>query len=125
MDSLEEIFGFLDAFFADERIGAGTRFAVKLSVEELFTNMVKYGASRARDVLIDLERLDDRVAVSLTEFDTEPFDIRKLEEVRVDRPIEERNPGGLGIHLIKKMMDRIDYEYVDRRSRTTLVKKLE
>jgi anti-sigma regulatory factor (Ser/Thr protein kinase) len=39
--------------------------------------------------------------------------------------LDERKPGGLGIHLIKQLMDRVEYEYVDRRSTTTFFKKIE
>ena len=123
--SLEEIFGFIDALFAGSPVDPRTEYVVKLAVEELFTNMVKYNPGVHDDILIELHRLEDRVAVSLTDFDSDRFDIRSREDVDVDRPIEERTPGGLGIHLIRKLMDRIDYEYEGRRSRTTFVKMLE
>jgi len=39
--------------------------------------------------------------------------------------LEERKPGGLGIHLVKRLVDHIDYEYADRNSTTTFIKNLE
>ena len=124
-DSLHEIFSCLEEYFVGERIDSGSQFAVKLAVEELFTNMVKYNPGGPSEIILDLERAGNRLTVRLTDLDSDPFDITKSAEVRVDRPIEERRPGGLGIHLIKRLMDRIDYEYADRRSTTTLVKLLE
>ena len=124
-DSLEDIFRFIDDLLAGDTVDPGSEYAVKLAVEELFTNMVKYNPGSRQEVLIELQRLDDRIAVSLTDFDSDRFDIRELDEVLTDRPIEERRPGGLGIHLIKQLMDRIDYEYEGRRSRTTFIKMLE
>jgi len=44
--------------------------------------------------------------------------------VDVDRPLSERQPGGLGIHLVKKLMDRIEYNYVERRGTTKFFKRL-
>ena len=63
--------------------------------------------------------------MSLTDFDTEPFDITQTNEVDVNKRIEERKPGGLGLHLTKRMVDKIDYDYKDRKSKITLIKNLE
>lgn len=124
-DSLQEIFGFIGEFFAGQAIDERHRYAVDLAVEELFTNMVKYNPGVPHDIQIGLERLDDHLAISLMDPDSEPFDPNRAGDAAVDRPIEERRPGGLGIHLVRKMMDRIDYEYTGRCSRTTLIKRLE
>jgi len=86
--------------------------------------MLKYGGGDG-EILIGLEQKDRELAVSLTDFDVEPFDVTQVPEICVDRPLSERQPGGLGIHLVKKMMDRIEYEYVDRRGTTTFFKKLD
>ena len=98
--------------------------AVQFAVEELFTNQVKYAVGGRDPMLLELTRDDHAVRVSLTDFDVEPFDIRQAPDAAVDAPIEERRPGGLGIHLVKRMVDGITYEYVDRRSTTTFSKSL-
>jgi anti-sigma regulatory factor (Ser/Thr protein kinase) len=54
----------------------------------------------------------------------ERFDIRTVPNVDVDRDLKDRKPGGLGIHLLKRMVDDVGYEYVDGRSTTTFVKLL-
>jgi len=124
LDSLSEISEFLEGFFTRQGVGPDHLESVTLATEELFTNMLKYGGGEA-EILIGLERADRELSVSLTDFDVDEFDVTKVPEVRVDRPLSEREPGGLGIHLIKKMMDRIEYEYVDRRGKTTFVKTLD
>ncbi len=123
--SLDEIFGFVNGLLAQRPVDSDTAYAVRLAVEELFTNMVKYNRDGRGEILIELKRLDDRIEVSLTDFDADRFDPRERDEVRTDLPIEERTPGGLGIHLVRKLIDRIDYEYEGRRSKTTFVKILE
>lgn len=124
IDSLPEIFDVIDGFLAGTTMNEEARFAVKFSVEELFTNLVKYNPASRMDIALEMTMRPGEVAVSLTDDDAEPFDLNKTEEVRIDRPLAERRPGGLGIHLVKKLMDRIDYEYADRRSKTTFIKKL-
>ena len=115
----------MDAFFARTGVGDEHLKPLQFAVEELFTNLVKYSRGGTRDILLDLKHEGGRLVVSLTDFDVEPFDIRAVEDVDVDRDLKDRKPGGLGIHLLKRMVDDVGYEYVDGRSTTTLVKSLE
>ena len=115
----------MDGFFETAGIADAHRAPMHFVVEELFTNLVKYSRGGTRDIDLGLRREGSRLAISLTDFDVEPFDIRNAPDVDVELPIEARKPGGLGIHLVKRMVDDIGYEYVDGRSTTTLVKELE
>ena len=124
-DSLNDIFAFVDELLAERGLDPSIEHDAKFALEELFTNIVKYGAKSGTPVTVGLDLLPDRLVIVLTDPDSEFFDIRQRAEVRVDAPLEERRPGGLGIHLVKKLMDDIDYEYVGRRSRTTLTKRLD
>ena len=122
---LPEIFDFMDRFFARAEIGDQHRMPMQFVVEEWFTNLVKYSRGGTRDILLNLKRDGDRLEVSLTDFDVERFDIRTVPDVDVNRDLKDRKPGGLGIHLLKRMVDDVGYEYVDGRSTTTFVKELE
>jgi anti-sigma regulatory factor (Ser/Thr protein kinase) len=119
LDSLREITSFVEGFFEQQRLDQTQLCPVAMAVEELFTNTLKYNSSD-HEILIGLERLQHQLAVSVTDYDVERFDINEAPPARVDLPLEARRPGGLGIHLIKQMADRVEYEYVDRRSKTTL-----
>ena len=123
--SLPPVVAFLGEFFAAEAIDRGRNQTIDLAVEELFTNLVKYNKGTTRDISISLNRDDAHVEVTLTDYDVEPFDITRLKEVQIDRPLAERKPGGLGIHLVRKMVDRISYSYENRISTTTFIKTLE
>jgi len=122
---LPEIFAFMDGFFARTGVGDQHRMPMQFAVEELFTNLVKYSRGGTRDILLDMSRERGRLVVSLTDFDVERFDIRAVPDVNVDLKLADRRPGGLGIHLLKRMVDDVGYEYVDGRSTTTFVKELE
>jgi len=112
-DSLADIFTFTESFFVSESVASAQRHDVNFAVEELFTNMVKYNSTGKSDISIALERVDDRVVVSLVDADARPFDVTRSPPVDIRRPIEEREPGGLGLHLTKKIVDTIDYQHVD------------
>jgi len=114
-----------DRFFADAGVSDKHRMPMQFVVEEWFTNLVKYSRGGNRDIVFDLKRQGRRLVLSLTDFGVERFDIRDAPDVDVHLDLKHRTPGGLGIHLLKRMVDDIGYEYVDGRSTTTFVKELE
>ena len=121
-DAIPALTSFTADTFARMAIDRRLLPTVDLAVEELFTNMVKYGTGSRAAVRVDLTAIDGGVEVTLTDRDVEPFDITQLPDVDVDAPIEKRQPGGLGLHLIKRMADSVEYEYTKetRQSRITL-----
>lgn len=118
-DSLPEIFAFTARTFAREGIDARLLQVIDLALEELFTNMVKYSTTTTKPVEVEIAPIANGVEVTLTDYDVEPFDVTKAPEVDITLPIEQRNPGGLGLHLVRRLLDSIEYEYTKeiRRSR--------
>jgi anti-sigma regulatory factor (Ser/Thr protein kinase) len=123
-DALAEVFRFADDFLAVEQVDPRHRYAVHFALEEVFTNLVKYNPGSRQEILIGLDRSPDRLLITLTDFDAEPFDMTKAPERRTDAPIEERQPGGLGLQLTRRLMDDMDYESNGRQSRITLTRML-
>ena len=125
--ALDEIFAFLDGFTNVEEVDEKTAFCINLVVEELFTNMVRHNRGGGDRITISIERLDDRLLLELVDTDVEPFDPATAAVPPVNAGIEERRPGGLGIYLVKKMVDdlRYGYETEHRRMRVTVTKTLE
>jgi len=123
-DSIEAIFAFTSEAFARQGIEPEFLPVVDLAVEELFTNMVKYSTMSSAAVRIDLARIDGGVEVTLTDYDVEPFDVTQAPDADIELPLEQRKPGGLGLHLIRRLVDSIEYEYSreSRQSRTTFRK---
>ena len=120
-DALGPITVFTAEFFADEKIDESLRYGVDFTIEELFTNMVKYSKTTESDIEISLARIDDGMEVCLIDRGVDLFDVTAAPDVDILRPIERRAPGGLGLHLIRRMVDSIDYQYIreSRESRIT------
>ena len=114
MASLEAIVAYVREFLAQEGLDEDAASDLDLVLEELFTNLVKYGRGARGDVEIALERGAQGVTAELREFDAEPFDPTQLPEVDVHRPIAERRPGGLGVHFIRSLTKAFRYAYSDR-----------
>ena len=122
---LERIVNVTKAFFAEYVIDASIRNTVDLAIEELFVNMVKYNTETRAKIKIEMEAQQSGIKVSLTDYDVERFDPTVHGNVDVSAPLEDRVPGGLGVFLTLKLVDSIDYEYQDRVSKITFIKRAE
>jgi len=123
-DSIQDIFAFTAEVFAREHIDPRLLPTVDLTLEELFTNMVKYSTTSEAEVRVDIAAIAGGVEVTLTDYDVEPFDVTRAPDADITLPIEKRKPGGLGLHLIRRLVDSVAYEYStqERRSRITFRK---
>ena len=124
--AMDELFAFTSDAFGAEGIDQGLRPTVDLVLEELFTNVVKYGRKSEAAVRVELSRTPGGVEVTVIEDDAERFDPTAGPAVDTTKPLESRKPGGLGLHLIGKLVDSIEYRYVEasRQGRTTFSKAL-
>ena len=125
MGALQEVFVFLKEFVNREGLNDKVEFSIVLVVEELFTNMVKYNSGGGDRIDIRIDRDSGCILLQMVDFDVDPFDPSSADEVRIDAPIEERKPGGLGLHLVKSLVDKISYEYRNREMTISVVKNLE
>ena len=123
-DSLEQIFAMVRLMLDARGVSEADAYAIAMAIEELFTNMVKYNASGLGRIGLEIECTEKDVTCSLTDPDSDRFDVNAMPDANVHLPVEQRRPGGLGIHLIRRMVDSIDYDYTGRRSRITFRKTL-
>lgn len=113
-DEIQNIVDDTSRFFEEENIDPSLRMKVDLSIEELFVNMVTYDTETDRDILIEMNPIENGIEVSLTDFDVDPFDPTQPRDIDIDAPLNERTPGGLGLYLVLKMADSIHYHYRNR-----------
>jgi len=113
IDALAEIFAFTAQAFERERIDDRLRHDVDFVLEELFTNIVKYGRGEA-PVTVEIGAVDGGVEASLLEPEAERFDVTRAPAVDTTLPAELRTPGGLGLHLVARLVDSVQYAYCER-----------
>ena len=121
-DSLEAIYEFTEKILTSQNVAQSIRFPVHFAMEELFTNMVKYNPGNTNDILLDIKTDDDAITVRLTDYDVDAFDVTSSRQINIDAPLEKRKVGGLGLHLIQKLVDTMKYEYSERQSTVTFTK---
>jgi anti-sigma regulatory factor (Ser/Thr protein kinase) len=119
-DALPELAQFAADVFVSHRIDDSLLPSLDLVLEELFTNMVKYG-NGSDPIRVTLRKCPGGVEVSITDYGVEPFDVTRAAKVDTTLPVEQRQPGGLGLHLVRQLAEGLRYEYLkdSRQSRTT------
>ncbi len=125
MNSLEHIVVFTGEFARTHSVDEKIRFLLDLAVEEFFTNMVKYNAAGKDDIELHLQRDRQQILVTLVDPDSHPFDVTKDRKVDLTKSLSERTVGGLGVYLVKKMVDSLHYDYSNRKSSITFTLQLE
>jgi anti-sigma regulatory factor (Ser/Thr protein kinase) len=121
LESLGPLTAFAAAVFERRGVPRELLPPVELALEELFTNMVKYGGERREPVRIEIAARRDGVEVTLTDHDVAQFDVTQAPAVDIARPLHERAPGGLGLHLTRRLVDRLEYRYDPQRREARIV----
>lgn len=116
IDALEAISRFVSEFVAAQGLTESRKFDIQFVVEEIFTNMVKYDRDGEQEIGVRLQIRGERLEVAVTDFGVEPFDVTRVPEPNLERPLEERGPGGLGLHLVRKLSESLEYRHADGNS---------
>jgi serine/threonine-protein kinase RsbW len=110
-EAMGRIRAVIERFGGERRIRSDDVARILIAVEELVTNMIKYGYTQAAQpgvASIALRLEGDRLAVEIID-DGDEFDPFAAPEPNLDAPIEQRRVGGLGLHLVKTLMDETRY----------------
>ena len=100
-------------------------FEMNLALDELFTNIISYGFQDCQEHIIKVSITveGDQLQMRI-EDDGVPFNPLESETPDIQCGIEDCKIGGLGIHLIKKLMDDIQYQRVADKNILVLRRKI-
>lgn len=122
LDELERITAVVEDLGEQDDWPPDLIFKVNLVLDELSVNIVNYG-EEASEIEVSLASDDDEVRVEISD-DGRPFDpLHDAVEPDIDAPLEDRPIGGLGIHLVREMMDELHYSRKDGKNRLAMVKR--
>lgn len=123
-EDLPELLAFVDAQCARAAVPEPTTFAVRLAAEEAFMNTLRHGyGGEPGPVRLTLEHAPDRVTLTLTDR-APPFDPADAPRPDLDADVDERTEGGLGLHLIRELMDEVHHRTGPEGNVLTLIKYL-
>jgi anti-sigma regulatory factor (Ser/Thr protein kinase) len=106
------------AFLEEQAVPPRAAYAIQLVLEELITNIIDYAYDDAKTHKIGVRvALEAGHGVVQIEDDGRPFDPLGAPEADIRRPLEERPIGGLGLHLVRETVERMDYHRVGGKNR--------
>lgn len=122
MDQLERITAAVEDFAEQDDWPPDLTFKVNLVLDELSVNVVSYGGG-ANEIEVSLASDADVVRVEIAD-DGQPFDpLNEAPDPDIDASLEDRQIGGLGIHLVREMMDELHYSRENGRNRLAMIKR--
>lgn len=102
-----------------------TLSSLNLALEEAATNVIMYAYPDGAYGSVELSCDSENGALRFTLTDTgKPFDPTARPEVDINAGVEERAIGGLGIHLVKNIMDSVSYSREDGKNLLTMIKNI-
>ena len=114
---------FIEEFAAEAGIGHKEQLDINLAVEEVATNCVLYSYPEGAKGTVEITaRKTPERYIFIIKDTGKPFDPTAAPEADLKRNSQERRKGGLGIFLVRKVMDTINYEYSGRDNILTLTK---
>lgn len=118
------------AFAEANAVPPEVRRSLNVALDELLQNTIMHGSAGhqgggggAGGVTIAVELLPDRLTLTLTD-DGQPFNPLAVATPDTARPLEDRPVGGLGIHLVRQLMDHVHYQRQGGHNVVVLVKHL-
>jgi len=120
---LDQLHAMAKSFGHVHELGEKTIFETNLVLEEIFTNIITYGHGDKNRHLIhfSLECKNNKIIIRI-EDDGIPFNLLNADSVDLNADLEHRSVGGLGIHLVRKIMDDVNYERIGSKNIVTLRK---
>lgn len=121
----------IDQFIAAAAEQAGfnecTVYQVRLAIDEACTNIIDhaYGGERSGVIECTYRIQEEELVVTLRD-EGRPFDPEAVPEPNLSANLEERTGGGLGLYLIRKIMDEVDFDFESEAGNVlTMVKRRE
>ena len=125
LDEIGRLAALLENFGARHHLSAELIYAFDLSLDEVLTNVISYAFADAREHTIDVRlRIAEGELVAQVSDAGRPFNPLEVPPPNLDAPIEERRIGGLGLHIVREMMDRLEYRRVNDQNVLTITRRI-
>jgi serine/threonine-protein kinase RsbW len=115
----------VEAFAVTMKFSTEETYRIVLVLDELVTNIIAHGADAndLRRIVVELRYRQPDLEIEVSD-PGRPFDPRSAPSYDTDKALAERKIGGLGLHLVRTLVDSIDYRYDAGRNVVTIGKRL-
>lgn len=122
---IERLSQIVTEFGARHQFPAKCIFHVNLALEEILTNLIAYGYDDSEEhcILVSLSVENEELTVGV-EDDGCAFNPLDVPEPELEKPLEQRPAGGLGLHLVRNLMNECEYVRQEGKNRLVMRKKV-
>jgi serine/threonine-protein kinase RsbW len=111
LKEIERLAATVLAFGREQELSEKLVWEIRLVLEEIVTNIISYGYEDQKEHNIAVSIMNSEQYITLVvRDDARPFNLLEHPAPDLKIPLEGREVGGLGIHLVRKIMDEIDYK---------------
>ena len=125
LESITEIQEFVGKSLVGQNGDKKKLFKINLSIEEIVVNIIKYAFKNKKkgSINIEIDTVDDKILLRILD-DGIPFNLLEAKEPDIKAPLEDRNPGGLGIFFVKQLAEHLEYSYQNSKNCISLIIEL-
>lgn len=124
VENLDEVLGFMEDELLSHGCSMKLVMPINISLEEMYVNIASYAyVPETGNAIIRVDFVDDDVVIQLEDTGME-FNPLAKEDPDINASVEERGIGGLGIYMVKKYMDKCEYERRDGKNIFTMRKNI-
>lgn len=126
IENVEKVTDFVNAELDKLACPSKAKAEIDIAIDELFSNIANYAYNpEIGKATVKFEVQNNPQAVVITFMDNgKPFDPLLREDPNIKLAAEDRDIGGLGIFMVKKTMDSVEYEYKDNHNILKIKKHL-
>ena len=125
IQQIPQLADFVETIALEKHLSQSLAMGINLALEEAVSNVILYAYPKETDGLVDVEAILRKDSLEFIIVDSGvPFDPTAAPAVDTTLPIEERSIGGLGIHLVRELMDSVSYERKDEKNYLRMIKNL-
>ena len=125
LSELDRLCEHLDKFGQSAGLSKKCIFEINLALDELFTNIISYGFPDDGEHVIEVSITPQNETLCMCiEDDGVPFNPVEAKKPDLECTLEDCKIGGLGIHLIRNLMDSVCYERCGEKNKLTLKKNI-
>ena len=125
IQQLSRLQEFIEEIGEAKGLDSGTVSQINLALEEAVTNVILYAYPEGTDGLVEIEaRAGEKALEFVITDEGAPFDPTTRKDADIHASLENRPIGGLGIHLIRHIMDSVRYERANGKNILTITKKI-
>ncbi|MBR7027659.1 MAG: SpoIIE family protein phosphatase [Bacteroidales bacterium] len=125
IQQIPQLAGFVETIASEMKLEQTMAMGLNLALEEAVTNVILYAYPEGSDGLVDIEAIMRKGQLDFIITDSGmPFDPTQRPEVDINASLEARPIGGLGIHLVRQLMDSVSYRREDGKNILTLIKMI-